>query len=190
MPAAIYTHEEEPSIDAFRNYMGGGFTGLITQEIREYRSLAYATFGWYLIPPVQHKKAKFFADIGTQADKSNDAIKVMYDLLTNMPEKPERMEMIKQGLIEEAPSKYPNFRLLPQSIENHQIRGYEDDPNKIKQEKYQQLSFSDITEFYKKHIQNKPMIIAIAGDKRKIDLDALSKFGELTVVSKKDIIKQ
>ena len=38
----VFQKEKEADIDAFNLYFGGGFSGIVLQEIREYRSLAYS----------------------------------------------------------------------------------------------------------------------------------------------------
>jgi len=37
-----FVKEEVPYMEAFNSYFGGGFSGLVLQEIREYRSMAYS----------------------------------------------------------------------------------------------------------------------------------------------------
>ena len=55
----------------------------------------------------------------------------MNDLILNMPEKPERLEMIKSSLIESSKTSRPSFRNLIESIESWKRQGFDDDPNKV-----------------------------------------------------------
>lgn len=83
-----FVKDEVPAQEAFNTYFGGGFSGLALQEIREYRSLAYSAGAWYASPAHAGLNNYFIGMIGTQADKTLDAMKVFYDLKKDMPEKP------------------------------------------------------------------------------------------------------
>ena len=49
------------------------------------------------------------------------------------------------------------------------------------------MKFQDIVKFYQNYIKKDVVTIAIVGDKRKIDMEKLAKFGTVIEVSKKDI---
>jgi predicted Zn-dependent peptidase len=54
-----YNKAKDPYKDAFNEYFSGGFTGLVLQEIREYRSLAYSAGGYYQRPGRIRGKHRF-----------------------------------------------------------------------------------------------------------------------------------
>ena len=72
---------------AFNNYFGNGMSGIVFQEIREFRSLAYATFADYALSPLEGKNNLFQAYIGCQSDKTDEAIETMLSLINSLPEK-------------------------------------------------------------------------------------------------------
>jgi hypothetical protein len=43
--------------------------------------------------------------------------------------------------------------------------------------------------FYKNNLKNRPIAYAFVGDKKRIDLKELSKYGKIVEVKKKDIFK-
>jgi predicted Zn-dependent peptidase len=90
--------EKAAYIEAFNEYFGGGFSGLVLQEIREYRSLAYGAGGTFNTPQKQGKPFDFIGYVATQADKSIIALETFNGLIRTMPQKPERLEMIKDYL--------------------------------------------------------------------------------------------
>jgi len=51
-----FTVEDEAIINAFNIYFGGGFSGLVLQEIREYRSMAYSAGAKYKKSGIGNKK--------------------------------------------------------------------------------------------------------------------------------------
>lgn len=177
-------------IHAFNQYMGGDFSGLILQEIREYRSLAYSAYGFLSTPRIQNNPCFFRSYIGCQADKTNEAIDVMYDLVKNMPQKPERIEGVKALLKNSISSEYPNFRAISEDVESLRERGYKSIPLKDAYGKYDALQFDDIMSFYTTYIKNKPVIISVYGDKSKMDLAKLSKYGKIVELKKEQLILQ
>jgi predicted Zn-dependent peptidase len=148
------------------------------QEIREYRSLAYATGGSFESPYQTNKPGVFYGYFGCQVDKSNDAIAVMDSIVRFLPKKPERLAMVKAGLINSLSSNYPNFRSISTSIENGRDVGYTKSPRLDYYEVYKTLTFDNIVSFYEQNILNRPRTITIYGNLKKIDKNKLLPFGE------------
>ena len=190
IPSAVYNSSPalNASSRAFNEYMNGGFSGLVMQEIREFRSLAYSTSGYLETPKLPNRPAFFRAYIGCQSDKSNEAIEVMLDLIRNMPLKPERINPIKDLLEKSNSSRYPDFRDISSSIENLKQRGYKSDPFSEEVKQYSGLKFDDIVALYNNFIKDRPIQICIYGNMAKIDQEKLSKFGKIVKLDLADIM--
>ena len=173
--------------NVFNKYFGGSMSGLVFQEIREFKSLAYSAWGSYSRPYYLDGSGWFNGFMGTQADKTIDAIDTYVGLLKDMPNKPIRTEGIKAGLLESLGSKRPNFRTMSLNIRRAIRQGFATDPRKSEKQVYQEIDFEDISKFYKTFIQNKPLTITVVGNKEKIDMEKLAKFGEIIEVTKNDI---
>ena len=173
--------------EAFNQYLSDGFSGILMQEIREYRSLAYSTGGSFVNPIEKNKPGAFYAYIGCQADKTNDAVAVLDSILNYMPEKPERIDMIKSGMINSISSNFPAFRNISTSIELGKQLGYTQSPLVEEYKLYKTLTFDDITNFYQPNIQKQPRVITIYGDLKKIDLKKLANYGRIIELKLKDI---
>ena len=176
-------------INAYNNYFGGGMSGIVFQEIREFRSLAYSSYALYRPSDMEGEPNFFYGFIGCQSDKTNDAIQVMDSLINDMPEKPERMEGIISALTEKAQSSKPNFRNLIAIHKKWTLGGFEEDPNQQLVTKYPELTFSDIKEFQESEIKGKPMVITIVGDASLFDKEQLEKIGEVIFIKEKDLYK-
>jgi len=185
-----YTPEMQADMDAFNMYFGGDFSGLVLQEIREYRSLAYTAGAKYSTPVLEGKEAYFTGYVGTQADKTIDAIEVFDTLIRYMPAKTERTKMIQQYLLQSSISNRPHFRNLSEQIVKWQYQGFETDPAQFKREAYEKMSFSDIQDFYTKNLAAKPVVICIVGNKSQIDMKKLSKYGKLVFVKEKSLFSK
>ena len=189
----ILTEGDEMSLEdrnmslAFDRYFGAGMAGIIFQEIREFRSLAYSARGTYQKPYYLNGKGYFQGYMGNQADKTLEALDAYLELLRNMPEKSGRNEKIKSGLIQSLNSKKPNFRSIALRVKTWKHQGFQADPRVAQQERFQELKFQDIVKFYQNYNKKDVVTIAIVGDKRKIDMEKLAKFGTVIEVSKKDI---
>ena len=61
------------------------------------------------------------------------------------------------------------------------------DPRKEHFEKIQKLELHDVLKFDQEHLQNRPWLISIVGDKSKIDLDKIKKDGPITELELKDV---
>jgi zinc protease len=179
--------EERPVIEAFNMYFGGGFSGLVLQEIREYRSMAYSAGAWFDMPDYKNDEGIFLGYVGTQCDKTLEALEIFNGLIRDMPEKPERMEMIKNYLVNSAITKRGGFRGIPWKDRYWPQLGYDEDPVLQKVEAYKKLTFDDVVEFYKEKIKNKEVVIALVGDAEQISMEELKKYGDLQIKEWDDV---
>lgn len=182
--------EKIPVVNAFNHYFSGGFTGLMMKEVREYRSLAYGANAYVSLPQIASWNSDLYGSIGTQGDKTVEAIAVVTELLKNMPEYPDRAENIKKYLINSSYMDRPSDRRLSYSIYNWKKKGYKEDPVKINLPIYENISFDNILTFYKNHIQNKPYVIGIVGPTKKIDTKKLKEYGKVIKLSGQKIFSK
>lgn len=189
MKGEEYQHDQKPIIDAFNQYFGGGFNGLVLQELRELRSFAYTASAGYSIPPVPSRQSMFTGYIGTQGDKTVDAVNEFLNLINNMPQYPERIGNIKDYLFQATVSSSPSVRQLTQVVESWMTSGYTQDPRVNWVEAYNTLSFEDVVAFYNQKFKDKPIAIAIVVNTKLIDKKQLSNFGKVVRLDSKKIFK-
>ena len=79
--------QEYAMLNAFNVYIGGGFSGLLAQEIAN-------TGAWLmlLVEVLKYQKQNdpvhFTAYVGTQSDKANEAIEILNSIIRDMPQNP------------------------------------------------------------------------------------------------------
>lgn len=175
----------------FSVYFGGDMSSLMFQEIREFRSLAYRVSGRYLLPPrkLEGKAGEFVTMLSTQSDKTLDAMAVMNSLIREMPEKPERISMIKQSIINQVNNDYPSFRDLSEKVASYKRNGFDSDPNEALLSGISDMEMMDIIRFYRHNIRLKPIVYVIVGNSRRIDMKTLADYGEIIRLRKKDVYK-
>lgn len=182
--------KEEAAQDAFNSYFGGDMSSLMFQEIREFRSLAYAARGTYNKSQTAQDKDYFMGYIGCQGDKTMEALETITKMLKDMPAKPDRMNAIRSGLIAKIPSNKPDFRERAMRVADWKAFGYEEDPNRLKAEIYPKLQFTDIQRFYQNHLQNRPIVYCIVGNADTFDKTKLAQYGKIKTVKMGDIYRE
>jgi zinc protease len=180
---------DKAAIDAFNTYFGGAFSGIVMQEIREFRSLSYAASANYVVPDLMGKDTHFVGYVGTQADKTIEALDVYTNLLTNLPQKPDRMQMIRNYLTFSGQTARPDFRNLSFVVQNWKNQGFDQDPYLTLSKAYQEFDFDHINDFHARFIKDNPIVVVIVGDKKRVDMDALAKFGKMVELNQKDLYK-
>ena len=179
-----YKKEIDPYAGAFNQYFGGGsFTSLVVQEIREYRSMAYSAYGFFSSPSLENKKTHFIGSLGTQSDKTLDAIEVFMGLLTDMPQYPDRMDNIKNYLLQTSSIEKPDFRSASQLFQIWKQKGYTQSPAATHFRTYGEMTFDDVVKFYNENIKGRPIAIGIVGNPKMIDEKALAKYGKVVKLS-------
>ena len=175
----------------FSVYFGGDMSSLMFQEIREFRSFAYRTSGRYQLPNHAHKgtAGSFTAMLSTQSDKTLDALGVLDSLIREMPLKPERVEAVKQMLVNRINNDYPPFRNLSEKVASARMEGFDRDPAEEFLRDIATMDMQDISRFYREQISGRPVVYVIAGNRKHIDMKKLAEYGTIIKVKKKDIYK-
>ena len=175
----------------FSVYFGGDMSSLMFQEIREFRSFAYRTSGRYQLPNHAHKgtAGSFTAMLSTQSDKTLDALGVLDSLIREMPLKPERVEAVKQTLVNRINNDYPPFRNLSEKVASARMEGFDRDPAEEFLRDIATMDMQDISRFYQEQISGRPVVYVITGNRKHIDMKKLAEYGTIIKVKKKDIYK-
>ncbi|MCB9203149.1 MAG: insulinase family protein [Flavobacteriales bacterium] len=185
------TSFKEKAIASFYNeYLFGGFSGILLQEVRELRSLAYSSHGVYRKSYLNQKDGVLVAYAECQADKTDETLEVIQFIFNEFPEKPERMDFIKSYLRNSTSSKYPEFRKISEKINLLKQYGFNLDPLQKEYELYSEITFEDLKEFHKKRVQSKSFIITIYGNLSESNIQKLQKLGNFKELKIKNVLNQ
>lgn len=180
--------EQAAAADAFAEYFGGSMAGLVFQEIREFRALAYSA-GARLERDERPEGAGWIRGyVGCQADKTFDALDVMMGLLQDMPRHADRMPIVKTSLSRGLEASSPGFRDRADAVAQWRQRGYRADPRPDRLAAYGGLEFGDIERYYERNVAGRPISVVVVGDPRKVDRKRLKAYGPLVEVSLRDIL--
>lgn len=184
-----YSKEDMILTKAFNFYFGFDMSSILFQEIREFRSLAYSTYGFVREAKDAKNKNIFLAYVGSQGDKTSEALNLLHQLIREMPVKKERANAIEKSIKNAVENSNPSFRDYIGAYESSIAKGFDDNMNLELNEKIASLSFDKMVEYYQKNVQKLDLKLSVVGNKKKFDTGILSDFGSVSKVSLKKVFK-
>ncbi len=182
-----YNPAEVPVIRLYNAYFGDGMSGVVFQDLRESKALAYSCASRFALPNKLTKNAHNYSYIGSQADKIADALKGMTDLLNDMPKSEVSFNSAKEMLMAEMlTQRVTKSDILFNFLEAKDL-GLNYDIRKSIYEKLSELTFDDVKKFQTETISNKPTTIVMIGKKENIDTKVIEKYGPVQFITLKDI---
>ena len=182
-----YNPAETTTIRVFNNYFGGSMGSLVFQTIRESKALAYSTYGFYKIPTKKEDKYYMLSYVGAQADKFQEAVAAMNELLTTMPELPANFELAKEQLRKDIQTERITQDDIIYSYLNAQQLGLKEDIRKSVYQNVDKITFKDIQTFHDKYLSKKPYTYVILASEKKLPQAELQKIGEFKKVSLEEL---
>jgi len=155
--------------------------------MREARALAYSAWAWYFNAGRKADYDMMSGYIGTQADKTADAVDAFVDLIDHMPVSPERFDGARKALISRYRTQRIGFRDVLNAVRTWKLQGLKPDPRQGNFQAIQAASIDTMLEFHARHVQGRAKLISIVGDRRRIDLEALRRHGKLMEVGLEDL---
>ena len=179
--------EQEAVVDLFNEYYGGGMNGIVFQEMREARGLAYSASAYYLTPSKKDDKEFCQTYIITQNDKMMDAVNQFHVILNEMPASETAFQIAKDAVTKQLAS----MRVTKSGVINAYIsakrRGIDYDINEKVYNALPGLGLQDIVDFEKAQMANKAYRYIILGDEKELDMEALSKIGPIKRLTTEEI---
>ena len=163
----------------FNEYFGGGMNGIVFQEMREARGLAYNASAMYTRPGRKGEKESFYTHIITQNDKMMDCVNHFHNILNEMPASETAFHIAKEGLTKQLAS----LRITKSDIIYHwnamKELGLDFDLNKKIYEDLEKVTLQDMVNFEKVNMAKKACRYLILGDEKELDMKALEKIGTI-----------
>jgi predicted Zn-dependent peptidase len=176
-------------MDAYNEYMGGSMGGVIFQEVRELRALAYSAYGAWDEPALKGTPGYFYGYVACQGDKTEETIRLMRELLATSPDRSDRLAAVRSSLLRSQETADPHFRALQPTVETWRDQGYTEDPRRSRIAGYRRLGLADMQAFWRRQLEGRPLVLVVVGDPRRIELDVLERFGPVTVVPQRRLYK-
>ena len=183
----LYNKADGATIEVFNNYFGGGMGSVVFQTIRESKALAYSTFASYVSPDKADKEYSMIAYVGSQADKMNEAVAGMNELLNVLPKSEKTFEGAKTNLL----VNYESDRVLKDDIFAYYFAdkklGYNYDSRIDRYKEIKPITFDAINAFHQQKIANKPYTYLIVASDKRVKQEDMSKFGAVKTLTLEEI---
>tara|TARA_B100000035_G_scaffold246782_1_gene215471 strand:+ start:2265 stop:5147 length:2883 start_codon:yes stop_codon:yes gene_type:complete len=188
--AGTYDESKAPLGQLYNEYFGGGMAGLVFQELREARALAYSAWAHFFTPSRPQDENILVGAIGCQADKTIEAVNAFIELLDEMPINQTRWDSAHAAILSAYRTNPISSRSIPGFAYDFNVLGLKQDPRSNRYDSLLKADIDSLRGFYEKEIQPKSILLSIVGDSKKIDLNELKKIGPLTEVKPQQLFNR
>jgi predicted Zn-dependent peptidase len=178
-----YDPRLDATVDLFNNYFGGGMGSIVFQTIRESKALAYSTFASVQSPSKKEDPYSFIGYVGSQADKMNDAIAGMNELINTLPAAQQNFENARTSLAKDIETERITKDGIIFAYLAAKKLGVTEDRRKAEYEALKGLTLQNLMDYHKTQLSRQPYTYSIVASEQKIKLDDLKKYGELKVLT-------
>lgn len=153
---------------------------VLYQEVREARGLAYTVFGGYGTGAKKADDASVYAYVGTQGDKTQDALEAVTSTLA-LALDDERLVRTKETIEQNHRTERITPRAIPFVVYQWDDEGVTSDPREARTKRTLAVTKTDLAAWIKGALAG-PVILSIVGDRKKLDEAKLEKIAPLTFV--------
>jgi len=180
--------DEMPVAALFNEYFGSGMNGIVFQELRESRGLAYSAYAYYDQSPSRkgHPETNFTYII-SQNDKMMDCINTFNEILDNLPQSESAFEIAKQSLMKQLAVERTTRQNVLNAWLAAQERGIDYSIDEKIYNALPDLTLADITRFAAERMAHKNRRFMILGNEKELDMAALGQVGPIKRVSLEEI---
>ena len=179
---------DEAAVKAlFDEYFGGGMNGIVFQEMREARGLAYNAYADYVESSYRDQPEYFFTHIITQNDKMMDCIRHFHHILDTIPQSETAFRIAKDALTKRLQSQRTTKFSLIYAWLGAKLLGIDYDINQKIYSALPALQLSDIVRFEQQQMARKPYRYVILGDEKELDIESLERIAPIRRISTEEI---
>ncbi len=175
-------------VELFNEYFGGGMNGVVFQELRESRGLAYSASAYYTTPSRKEQPDNYvYTYIISQNDKMMDCIRVFNNILDTLPQTPAAFDLAKQAIEKRIASQRITKMGIIYSYLNAKRLGIDYDMRRNVYAALPTIKLEDIVRFANDNVARKPWRYLILGDEKNLDMKALEKIAPVRRLSTEQI---
>jgi predicted Zn-dependent peptidase len=163
----------------FNTYFGSGLSSIVFQEIRESKSLAYSAFASYQGASKKDSPNYVMAYVGTQANKLEQAVDAMMELMNDMPEAEKQFQAAKESTLKKLAAQRITKSNIFWNYERLQKLGIDNDNRKQMYETIQNMTMNDLKGFFDRNIKGETYNVMVIGNKKDLDVQSLQKLGKI-----------
>ena len=179
--------DEAATITIFNEYYGGGMNGIVFQEMREARGLAYNASARYFRPERKGQSEFFFTHIITQNDKMMDCVNHFHCILDTIPQSEAAFQIAKEAVIKQmASQRTTKFNTISRYLTMQKL-GYDYDINEKIFRDLKDVTLQDIVRFEQQQIARKPYRYLLLGDEKELDMKSLERIAPVKRLTLEEI---
>jgi predicted Zn-dependent peptidase len=182
-----YDPAKQPALNMFNNYFGGGMGSLVFQTIRESKALAYSTNSYVATPEKKEDPYYVAAYVGCQADKFNESVKAMNELLNDLPSVENNMLAARSELKKSIETERITEDDIIYNYISAERRGLNEDIRKSVYEHADKLGYDDLKKFHNDNMASKPFTYCIVASEKKLNTDDVQKCGPVKKLALNEI---
>jgi predicted Zn-dependent peptidase len=182
-----YDPNKQPVVDLFNNYFGGNMGALVFQTIRESKALAYSTSALVVTPDRKDDPFYVTAYVGCQADKFNESIKAMNELLNELPKVEDNLNAGRSSMKKDIESERITHEAIMNNFVSAERKGLNYDIRKNIYQQADKLTYADLKKFHTDNLANKNYTYCIVASEKKLNPEDVQKLGEVKKLSLEEI---
>ena len=161
--------------------------GIVFQELREARALAYSVYAKYFTGERKAEPSVMVGFIGCQADKTAEALGVFVELIDDLPKSNERFAAAKRSLENQYRTSRLSFRQVLPAVRKWERQEVPVDPRAWRFEQIRGASLEKVLEFHREHVGGRAKLVSIVGDREKVGLEGLAASGKVVELRVEDL---
>jgi predicted Zn-dependent peptidase len=182
-----FNPDEAATVTLFNEYFGGGMNGIVFQELREARGLAYNAGAYYMPTSKKDEKEAFLTHIITQNDKMMDCVNQFHAILDTIPQSEQAFQIAKDAVLKQLASQRTQKMSVIYNYLSMKKLGLDYDLNSKVYSDLQKLTLQDIVRFEQQQVARKPYRYIILGDEKELDMPSLEKIGPIRRLKTEEI---
>jgi predicted Zn-dependent peptidase len=182
-----YDPSMQPQIEMFNNYFGGSMGSVVFQTIRESKALAYSTSALFVTPEKKEDPYYVSAYVGSQADKLNEAVAAMNELLTDLPSIENSIANARSSIRKNIETERITQDAIIYNYLAAERRGLKDDYRKAVYSEAEKLGYNELKAFHQRYMAGKPYTYVVVASEKKVPEKDLQKLGTVKKLSKEEI---
>lgn len=179
--------ENAPVRTLFNEYFGGSMNGIVFQEMRETRALAYSAYANYARPVYKNDPETYYTYIASQTDKLRDCVTTFNQIMDKLPQAQSLFDYSKTSVFKTLSSERVTRNGVIEAYIAARRLGISQTVSEYVYNHLAPVTLQDIVKFEKDYMANKKYTYVILGDEKNIDFKYLNSIAPVQKLTLKDI---
>jgi len=182
-----FNPEASAGIALYNEYFGGSMNGIVFQEMRESKALAYSAHATLSEPSYKDGDYTFSAFIGSQNDKLRAAVQGFDSIINDLPASEGAFSVAKDAVLSKMRTRrYTGMQVLNLYRSCRRL-GLSEPTDRQVFESIQAMTFDDLLATQQKWVKDRTYTYFLLGDLKDVDVNYLRSLGPVKTVTLEEI---